>query len=326
MSGKILILSFVGTLAGVLAALFAYTHWQTRLIMRNAPAQGEFVDVGDARIHLTQIWPNKTPAATIALVHGASGNEADLRLALGERLTGLGYHVVSVDRPGLGWSTRGLDRSDPADQARQIRRALEKIGVRRAIVVGHSLAGALTLQLALDHADWIAGAVLIAPVTHPWPGGIAAYYTAAATPVIGHVFAHTLALPAGQALIETSLKNVFAPQEPPPDYRKRTALDLALRPATFRANAIDVAGMYDFVLRAQERYRDIAIPVDIITGDRDSIVLADIHSHGSARDIPGSSLHVMAGVGHSPHWARPDEVSGRIAALAQRVQSMTAQR
>lgn len=313
-------------IAAPFLAAFVFTQWKAREIARAHPPRGAFIDVEGARIHYTTIEPNGAAAGTVVLIHGASGNEADMRLPLGDRLAGRGYRVVSIDRPGHGWSTRENGAATPDVQARQVRQALEKVGVNRAVVAGHSLAGAMTLQLALDHADLVEGVVLIAPVTHPWPGGIAAYYTLTAAPVVGPLFANIVAMPAALTIFDASLKNVFAPQEPPREYRKLTGVELVLRPETFRANAIDVASMYDFVTREQARYGQISIPVDIVTGDSDTIVLTHIHSYGSARDILGSTLHMMPGIGHSPHWARPDEVVGRIAAMLEKASGKLAGR
>lgn len=307
--------------AAALLASFAFTQWKARQIEARYPARGAFADVEGGRIHYRVTPPKGEPATTVALIHGASGNEADLRVPLGERLAAQGFRVVSLDRPGHGWSTRGEGPSDPAMQARQVRQALETIGVKRAVVVGHSLAGAMTLQLALDHKDIVEGVVLLAPVTHPWPGGVAAYYSVAATPVVGSFFANTLVVPFAMLTMDSALDSVFAPQRPPPGYRGDTGVELVLRPQTFRANAIDVAEMYAFVAREQARYKDISIPVEIVTGDSDSIVLTHIHSFGSARDIPGSNLQVMPGIGHSPHWSRPDEVAARIAAFARKARN-----
>ena len=321
-----ILFGLMGVLAVALLASFLFTQWKAREIARQHPPQGVFADVDGARIHYTDTKPASEALGTIALIHGASGNEADLRLALGERLAAAGYRVISIDRPGHGWSAREEETSTPDIQARQIRQALEKAGVKRAVVAGHSLAGALTLQLALDHADLVEGVVLIAPVTHPWPGGVAAYYQLTAMPVAGPIFANTVVMPLALSILDTSLKTVFAPQTPPKDYRARTGVELVLRPETFRANAIDVSSMYDFVNREQARYGRISIPVDIVTGDRDTIVLTHIHSYGSQRDIPGSTLHVMEGVGHSPHWAKPDEVSVRILAMAEKANGKVAGR
>ena len=152
------------------------------------------------------------------LLHGASGSSGDPMMALGERLAQR-FRVVAVDRPGSGWSDRigGAGAASPATQARIIRAALREIGIERAIVVGHSWAGALALNLALDHADLVSGLVLLAPVSHPWPGGgISWYYRPATWPVLGRLLTWTLTTPAGLLLMKPTLGVVFAPQAPRP--------------------------------------------------------------------------------------------------------------
>ena len=54
-----------------------------------------------------------------------------------------------------------------------MRAALRRRGVERAIVVVDSLAGALGLAMALDAPEFARGLVLLTPVSHPWPGGVA---------------------------------------------------------------------------------------------------------------------------------------------------------
>ena len=122
-----------------------------------------------------------------------------MRQPLGERL-GRSHRVIMIDRPGHGWSTRdALSNSTPAIQARMIDEALGKLGVDAAMIVGHSWGGALLAAMALNHPARVAGLVMLAPVTHRWNGGVAWYHNLGATPVVGPLFAHTLALPTGVA-------------------------------------------------------------------------------------------------------------------------------
>ena len=44
----------------------------------------------------------------------------------------------------------------------------------------------------------------------------------------------------------------------------------------------------------------------------DGVVYAKIHSAGCARDVPGATLTVLPGVGHSPHHSAPDSVVAAI--------------
>jgi pimeloyl-ACP methyl ester carboxylesterase len=309
-------------LAIAVAGLAAYTLWQARTIEARYPPAGIVADVAGQKIHFTDQQPDRPAKATLLLIHGASGNEADMRVPLAKQLLARDFRVISIDRPGLGWSERNgdPDRNSPAGQARIIRAALQKHGVGNVIAVVHSLAGATGLQLALDHDDFVRGIVLISPVTHPWPGGIAAYYSIAASDP-GRLFNYTLALPLGQMLLQSGIESVFAPQQPPPRYAQRTGLPLILRPWTFRANARDVAGLYGFVSRQWPRYEQITIPTAIIAGDADKIVLTDVHARNSARQIPGATLTIVTGAGHTPHWTHTSAVLAEIERVRQRVQA-----
>ncbi|MDF2116553.1 alpha/beta hydrolase [Roseiarcaceae bacterium H3SJ34-1] len=312
--------------AAALAAALVFTQWEVRRIEARYPARGQFVDVDGGRIHLVDTRPDGEPIGTILLIHGASGNEADMRLPLAPGLQQLGFRVISVDRPGHGRSARlgGSTDASPARQAVLIRAAMEKIGVQDVIVVGHSLAGVMAINLALDHSRFARGLVLLAPVSHPWPGGIALYYSLTATPVIGPLVTNTVIMPLGLYSLDTAIGGVFAPQPAPDDYSERVGIPLVLRPASFRANSQDVDVIKEFVTREAPRYGNISVPTAVVTGDQDAIVYTHIHSYGSARDIPGATLQVLPGVGHSPHWAQPRTVIDAIMEVAARTRAHAA--
>jgi pimeloyl-ACP methyl ester carboxylesterase len=166
--------------------------------------------------------------------------------------------------------------------------------------------------LALDDPFRVAGLVLIAPVAYPWPTGIAWYYSLAATPLIGPLFAHTLALPAGLLLMRPTVSAVFAPQSAPPDYAERTEIELVLRPQNFLDNARDVAELLDFVTVQAPRYASLAMPTIIVTGDRDDVVSPARHSRALVAVLPRAKLVVLDGIGHMPHHVAPDRVIAAI--------------
>lgn len=286
-----------------------------------APPQGRFVAMPGGRLHLTEREPVGAFRGTVVLLHGASGNQADMMLALGDRLASAGFRVLAPDRPGQGWSDRPDGRADasPRRQAALIRQGLSALGVTHAIVVGHSLGGAVATSFALDERDFTDALVLVAPVTHPWPTGIAWYYHVAAAPVLGQFFAATLALPVGSAMLPAGLRAVFAPNPVPPDYAQRIALSLMFRPDAFVANAQDVADLSAFLEGQAPRMSSITVPTAIVTGDHDGVVWTELHSFASHRAIAGSTLTVLPGVGHSPHWSQPDAVISAIQSVAARV-------
>ena len=92
------------------------------------------------------------------------------------------------------------------------------------MLVGHSLGGAVATAFALAYPDRLAGLVLLAPVTHPWAGGLAWYNAVLSTPVLGPLFARTLALPLGAVAARRRRRDGFAPQPMPPDYLDRAAI------------------------------------------------------------------------------------------------------
>ena len=47
-------------------------------------------------------------------------------------------------------------------------------------------------------------------------------------------------------------------------------------------------------------------------GGEDRLVSADIHARACAREIPGATLALLPGIGHSPHFAAPQDVVAAI--------------
>ncbi len=150
------------------------------------PPAGACVDSGGGVLHIVDQPAKSRERGVVLLVHGASGNHADMLVALGSPLAALGFRAIAVDRPGHGWSRRrGRRLSSPKRQAALIRAVLAGRGVTQAIVVVHSLAGVLGLAMALAAPAFTRALVLLAPVSHPWPGGVDWRYALAAKPLAG---------------------------------------------------------------------------------------------------------------------------------------------
>jgi pimeloyl-ACP methyl ester carboxylesterase len=308
----------VAIVAAVLGGCAAVTQVWVGRIERAHPPDGRFVAVDGGRMHVVELGPADGPP--LVLVHGASGNLGDIRLALGVRLSAT-YRVILVDRPGHGWSDRpdGLADADPARQATLIHDTLAKLGVARPIMVAHSWGGAVGAAYALAYPQGLAGLVLLAPAVYPWPGGVAWYNSLVKPPLLGPLFVHTLALPLGELLIDAGVKAVFEPQQPPPDYLARAGGELVLRPDEFTANAEDIGRLKGNLARQSPHYPDIQTPTVIVTGDSDEIVSPQIHSVRLASVLPHGKLVVLPGVGHMVHYAAPDRIVTEVNELAARI-------
>jgi len=311
----------------MILALFAFTALATARIEARYPRMGAIVGAGGEAIHVIERRASGEERGAVLMIHGASGNAADMSVALADELSRLGFRALCVDRPGHGWSDRfGCGSAEwPRLQAAAIRRAAEALGVREAVVVAHSLGALAGLAMALDEPGFVRALVLVAPVSHEWPGGVALYYRIGAHPALGAPLRRLLALPAGLALMGRAVKNVFAPNVSPPDFIKATRLPLVLRPLHFRANSEDVATAKAAAIALSPRYPAIRAPTEIVTGDMDSVVSAAIHSEGCARDIPAARLTTLKMVGHSPHHASTDRVVDAILKAERRAEKRAKQ-
>ncbi|PBC10857.1 alpha/beta hydrolase [Mesorhizobium sp. WSM3859] len=299
-------------LIAILFALAGVTRAGVWLIERRSPPAGEFAEINGARIHYVHIpAPAGADLPPVVFIHGASANLMDQMLPLKLLLEGRA-EMLFLDRPGFGWSERG-DNETLAKQADTIAALMDRLGIEKAVIVAHSFGGAITTAFARQHPEKTAGLVFVSPATHPWPGGATAwYYKLTAMPVVGWLFSETLAYPAGMLRISDATACVFSPNNPPDDYIGRASIPLVLRPSAFRANARDVAQLYDYVRAASPAYRGIKAPTVVISGDRDKVVYATIHSVGLERDIPGAELVWVRNLGHKPDWIAPDLVVGAI--------------
>lgn len=294
----------------------AYTSWRAGQISEDFPASGDFVTVDGVRLHYRDLGAGDGDRPTVVAVHGASSNLRDLEQSLGVSLAD-GYRVVLFDRPGYGWSSRPAGEMFPPDrQARLLAGAIRELGIGSHVLVGHSLSGALAMAYALDKPAGLEGVLALAPATHPWPGGIEWYYTVASQPLLGTAFVNTIMLPVAERVIENGAGSVFHPQEPPEDYVAKAGIPLIIRPDSFQANARDVAGLHRFVTAQSSRYREIDVPLTIVTGTADRIVSPVIHSRALAAAVKGARLIELDGVGHMPHYVRPDVIRREIDRLA----------
>ena len=302
-------------IVGIFCAGTLVTYIGTFLIERAHRPRGRFVDVGGFSQHIIEMGPRDTQdALPVVMLHGASANLEDMHLALAEKFRGR-RPVIFIDRPGLGFSLRnGEQGASPAYQAAVLRGLLDRLGVERAILVGHSWGGALALSFALDFPERTAGLVLIAPATHPGIWRRKRYSAVLAGPV-GWLYARTLAFPLGAILMWPGSRAAFLPQRMPERYVKRSAAMLVLRPWALMANWADVGALDPFLERQAPRYASLTAPTMVFAGDHDPFAPVERHGEKLAAVAPSVKLVVLPGFGHMLHHAAAERVIAAIEEL-----------
>ena len=299
----------------VLVGLVLYTHLGTNRAEQNFPAIGEVVEVDGLNIH----YKEAGSGSAVVLIHGASTSLLDFLASIFEPLSRI-HRVIAVDRPGHGYSERPSGNwPNPAVQARLIRGLLKELEVKDPLLVGHSWSGSVVLAYLLAYPEETAGGVLLAGGSHPWEGGVAWHTDLAGIPVLGDLFAHTIVYPVGRLALESSIRDVFAPNPVPADYIKRTGVELSLRPEVFLANAEDIRRLSNFLESQSRSYSDIKHPLLLITGDEDEIVPPWHHADRLIQQAPNTELVVFKGTGHALHHTHPQRITRLIVSFSERL-------
>jgi pimeloyl-ACP methyl ester carboxylesterase len=295
-------------IVAMICAAALVTFIGTLLIERMHRPRGRFIDVDGFPQHIIETGQSDAGAALpVVVLHGASANLEDVHMALGERL-GARRRVIFVDRPGLGFSTRPAGKgASPAYQAAVLRNILDQLGIRRAIVVGHSWGGTLALTFALDCPERTAGLVLVAPATHPGVWGRNRYSAVLAGPV-GWFYSRTFAFPLGATLMRPGSKIAFQPQTMPENYVRRSAAMLVLRPRSLMANWADVGCLDGFLDAQAERYAALSVPTIILAGDTDALCPPPRQCEKLAATARCVKIILLPGFGHMLHHAAADRV------------------
>jgi len=306
----VIVIAVVLALAALVTAIGAW------LIGRAHPPRGRFVKVQRLRQHVVEIGEAQANMPPIVLIHGAGCNLEDMRLDLGERLAA-GHRVILIDRPGMGWSKRrGRDGSSPRYQAAILREVLDQIGIEQAIIVGHSWGGAVAASFALDHPERTAALALLASPLYPHGHPTTSLYALFATPVLGWIYARTLALPIGLLFLGPAMWSAFLPQFPPRDYLKRSAARLLLRPSTFLANSCDMADLKTNLEPQPPRFRGLSMPTLVMSGSSDFVVAPQLHAVPFATAVSHARLVILPGIGHMLHHVAAERVLAEIEGLA----------
>ena len=118
-----------------------------------AAAPSRFIEVEGLRLHVRESGPREAPA--LILMHGF-GSSLHTWEAWAQGLSGQ-WRVIRLDLPGAGLTGPDPTRDYRDERAEQILLALmDRLGLARASLIGHSMGGRLAWRFAADHPDRVA--------------------------------------------------------------------------------------------------------------------------------------------------------------------------
>ncbi|PAX08556.1 alpha/beta fold hydrolase [Sphingomonas lenta] len=282
---------------------------------RQVPADGHFLDVEGARLHFVDSGSGRP----IVMVHGLAGQLRNFTHSLTAMLEGE-HRLIAVDRPRYGYST-AKPGTEPnlRDQGRLLARFIDKLGLEKPLVVGHSMGGAVALAAALHAPKKIGGLVLLAPLTQvldqaPEALRLLQRDSRAARAAMARLFG----VPVGRLGRRVNEAAIFAPDPAPEDFGTRGGGLLALRPHTLDAAMYEVGVSKDDLEAIVPRYGELKLPVSILFAREDNLLDPDLHGRRTAREIPGAVFEEIEG-GHMLPVTHPEACARVIRATYARV-------
>jgi pimeloyl-ACP methyl ester carboxylesterase len=294
-----------------------FTYHTAKRVQVALPPAGGFVEVPGATLHVRD--QGKGPA--ILLIHGLAGQMGHYAYGVADQLAGQ-FRVITVDRPGSGYSVRhDSTAADLSTQAAALAALIRKLQLGRTMVVGHSLGGAVALTLALEHPDLVAGLALLAPLTHlPDGNGVPGAFSALtiSSPPLRNLFAWTVATPGSIARREAILEQVFGPDEVPHDFGTRGGGLLGLRPSHFVAASADLQALPEHLPAISSRYAELRAPLSVLFARGDRILNWKKNGRALVDKVPGATLELVDG-GHMLPVTHPQLTVRFIRNAAERV-------
>jgi pimeloyl-ACP methyl ester carboxylesterase len=299
-----------------LAAMAMVVRYRTRQAERDNPPLGQFIDVDGARLHYVE----RGQGQPVVLLHGNGTMAQDFDVSGLLDLAADKYRVIAFDRPGYGYSERPRNRIwSPAAQAELLYRALQRLGVERPIVLGHSWGTLVAVALALKHPEYVRSLVLLSGYYYPTPRLDVPLLSPPAIPVIGDLMRHTISPLLGRMIWPAMLRKIFGPSPIPARFTDEFPVWMALRPSQLRASAAETALMIPAAAGLSKRYRELDMPVVIMSGADDRHVTAKRHSERLHEELPHSDLLLAPGVGHMIHHLEQHQVMAAIDMAAKAV-------
>jgi pimeloyl-ACP methyl ester carboxylesterase len=288
---------------GLLLANAAMVSWQ------DADATGNStLPLDGGNIYVSQDGPRDAPA--LVLIHGlgASTRWWDRVVPM---LAG-SYHVVRIDLLGHGRSAKpaGGGYAIP-QQGRRVGQALDRLGVKHAIVVGHSTGGYVANALAEQRGDLVTALALIdtgprmdAFISDGLVGKLID------VPVLGQLLWRLRT----DGIIRRGLSTAFAPGFTIPQQLVEDT-----RGMTYHALIATSHASEDYLTQRPlpDRLMPLGKPLLVIFGEQDQRWRSS--SAASYRAVAGARVESIPGVGHSPMIEDPPHTAALLLTFANSV-------
>jgi pimeloyl-ACP methyl ester carboxylesterase len=285
---------------------------KTRAIESEYPPIGQFIEVDGVRLH----YVVRGEGEPLLLLHGNGSNVLELECSGLLDRAAQRYQVIAFDRPGSGYSSRPRTTVWTVErQARLLHEALQRLGVRRPIVAGHSLGTQVALALALQFPEDVRSLALLSGYYFPSARIDALLGSLPAVPVLGDLLRWTVSPWIGRLVWPAMAKLLFAPAAISKTFRAYPAW-MSLRPIALRTQAAEMPLAVLAAAQLSKAYRDLRVPVVILAGTDDRYVNTGSNSVRLHGDLPGSELTLVPGAGHMVHHIVPEEVMAAIDAAA----------
>jgi pimeloyl-ACP methyl ester carboxylesterase len=274
---------------------------------RRNPPVGSFMECDGVRLHYLERGDASAPC--VVLFHGNGAMIQDFITSGLVDLLAQRNHVLCFDRPGFGHSQRPRARIwTPSAQAALFAKALERIGARDPVVVGHSWGCLVAVALGLRGDYPVRGLVLASGYYFPTPRLDVWLLSGPAVPVLGDLLRYTIAPIISFAMLPGLLRKIFAPRPVPQVFERQFPISLALRPKQLRAAAEESAFLVPAAAQLQSQYPRIKCPVRLFHGDQDHFVERE-QSRQLHHALPRSVLHFVQDAGHMVHYADPAAIA-----------------
>ena len=158
-------------------------------------------------------------------------------------------------------------------------------GHRAWTLLGHHGA----VSLALQAPTLVRSLVLLSGYYFPTARMDVVLSSPNAIPGIGDALRHTISPPLSRLMLPAGIRAMFAPASVPERFDRLFPKELMVRPIQLRASAEDAALMTPSAMELQEHYRELKLPVVILTGGDDQIADVIASRSGCTRRSPRAS-------------------------------------